>query len=137
MPLSPSPYEVFQTLPVPVLTSIATGGVDASDLARRSLTNQGLDAHGHWVGFGASDAYSPDTASVVIGALASAHHHISFLGDAFAGYDGSPEQVSQLLSELWSLVPGCHPLSVEELVTRWFDTQTPPDSDLDGDDGVV
>lgn len=126
MSVSPTPLEVFQALPVPVLTSLATGGTDGADLARRTLRDQGLDDNGMWVGFGKSD--SPvNVHTAVIAALGLLNHELTFLGDAFAGYEGTPEQVAQLLSELFALVPGCQPLTVEGLVSDWFDTQTPPE----------
>ena len=38
-------------LPVDVLAAAARGDLDLNLLARVALANQGLDAHGEWVGF--------------------------------------------------------------------------------------
>lgn len=126
MALSPSPSELFQTFPNPVLTAIAQGSVDAAELARRTLADRGFDVNGDWVGLGTS-AGTPDTASVVIGALAQVHAQISGMADAFAGYDSDDAQTSRILAELWALVPSCRQLNVENLVEAWFDTQIAPE----------
>jgi hypothetical protein len=48
-------FEQIQTLPTEHLITLATGNVDAQEIAKLQLANRGLDLEGKWIGFYAAE----------------------------------------------------------------------------------
>jgi len=46
-----TPSMMFQTTSVSILSRVATGEIDANDMARLELMSRGLNEHGEWIGF--------------------------------------------------------------------------------------